>query len=156
MTHFLLSQIVINNTTMPKTKLFKYLEKSIYFAGLLVSVGLVLWMFCLLCFESQTPIYAGEGSSFEICLWRCVAEAGCAGGSDGRYFIHEDVLFYISKRASSYISMHKKLELWQNFVVDILFSNSGGSRKIWYEWCQSAPAISVIHNPGGRSYSIGL
>jgi len=28
--------------------------------------------------------------------------------------------------------------------------------KVWYEWCLTSPNQSAIHNPGGRSYWIGL
>jgi protein arginine N-methyltransferase 5 len=28
--------------------------------------------------------------------------------------------------------------------------------RVWYEWAVSAPAASAIHNPGGRSYYVGL
>lgn len=31
-----------------------------------------------------------------------------------------------------------------------------GKHKVWYEWAVSAPAASAIHNPGGRSYWVGL
>ncbi|XP_032666886.1 protein arginine N-methyltransferase 5 isoform X2 [Odontomachus brunneus] len=30
------------------------------------------------------------------------------------------------------------------------------SKKVWYEWCISKPIPVSIHNPGGRSYTIGL
>lgn len=30
------------------------------------------------------------------------------------------------------------------------------SQKVWYEWAVSAPTAMSIHNPGGRSYTIGL
>lgn len=29
-------------------------------------------------------------------------------------------------------------------------------KKVWYEWCMSRPAPVPLHNPGGRSYVIGL
>lgn len=30
------------------------------------------------------------------------------------------------------------------------------SQNVWYEWCLSEPVVTPIHNPSGRSYSIGL
>lgn len=30
------------------------------------------------------------------------------------------------------------------------------SQKVWYEWCISEPSVTPIHNPNGRSHSIGL
>jgi protein arginine N-methyltransferase 5 len=29
-------------------------------------------------------------------------------------------------------------------------------KSVWYEWCISAPVPVPVHNPAGRSYSIGL
>lgn len=31
-----------------------------------------------------------------------------------------------------------------------------GGHKVWYEWCVAGPVPSHIHNPGGRSYYVGL
>lgn len=30
------------------------------------------------------------------------------------------------------------------------------SHSVWYEWCISEPSVTAIHNPNGRSHSIGL
>lgn len=30
------------------------------------------------------------------------------------------------------------------------------SLKVWYEWCISEPSVTAIHNPNGRSYTVGL
>ncbi|CAH1270096.1 CARM1 [Branchiostoma lanceolatum] len=29
-------------------------------------------------------------------------------------------------------------------------------QKVWYEWCVNSPSVTPIHNPAGRSYTIGL
>jgi hypothetical protein len=31
-----------------------------------------------------------------------------------------------------------------------------GTHKVWYEWSITAPVATPIHNPGGRSYYVGL
>lgn len=31
-----------------------------------------------------------------------------------------------------------------------------GRHKVWYEWAVTEPLASPIHNPGGRSYAVGL
>jgi protein arginine N-methyltransferase 5 len=31
-----------------------------------------------------------------------------------------------------------------------------GKHKVWYEWAVSEPVACPIHNPGGRSYYVGL
>lgn len=32
----------------------------------------------------------------------------------------------------------------------------GAAHKVWYEWALTAPQVTPIHNPGGRSYYVGL
>lgn len=36
------------------------------------------------------------------------------------------------------------------------FWRACSSKSVWYEWCVSAPVAQPIHNPKGRSYTIGL
>ncbi|XP_067881313.1 protein arginine N-methyltransferase 5, partial [Heterodontus francisci] len=36
------------------------------------------------------------------------------------------------------------------------FWRCANSKKVWYEWAVTAPECSAIHNPTGRSYTIGL
>jgi len=31
-----------------------------------------------------------------------------------------------------------------------------GKHKVWYEWAVTQPLATPIHNPGGRSYYVGL
>ena len=28
--------------------------------------------------------------------------------------------------------------------------------QVWYEWAMTAPSVTTIHNPNGRSYHVGL
>ena len=30
------------------------------------------------------------------------------------------------------------------------------SKNVWYEWCVTEPYVRPLHNPKGRSYTIGL
>ena len=30
------------------------------------------------------------------------------------------------------------------------------SMQVWYEWAMTAPHVTTIHNPNGRSYHVGL
>ena len=32
----------------------------------------------------------------------------------------------------------------------------GTAHKVWYEWALSQPTVTSLHNPGGRSYWVGL
>jgi protein arginine N-methyltransferase 5 len=51
-------------------------------------------------------------------------------------------------RVPMHLSRDDKLEVhfWRNCT----------KQKVWYEWCVTAPEVSPIHNPNGRSYWIGL
>jgi protein arginine N-methyltransferase 5 len=55
---------------------------------------------------------------------------------------------YFPLRHPMHISAGTKVEahIWRNM----------SKQKVWYEWCVSAPDVSPIHNPNGRSYWIGL
>uniref|UniRef100_A0A3Q2Z3K8 Protein arginine N-methyltransferase 5 n=1 Tax=Hippocampus comes TaxID=109280 RepID=A0A3Q2Z3K8_HIPCM len=41
-------------------------------------------------------------------------------------------------------------------VVTVRFWRCNNGKKVWYEWAVTEPACSAIHNPAGRSYTIGL
>lgn len=41
-----------------------------------------------------------------------------------------------------------------NLKVD--FWRCTNEEKVWYEWCVDSPQASCLHNPNGRSYTIGL
>lgn len=47
-----------------------------------------------------------------------------------------------------------RVEAGQN--LEAHFWRREGNGKVWYEWCVSQPSALPIHNPGGRSYWIGL
>eukprot|EP00898_Chlorokybus_atmophyticus_P004141 jgi/Chlat1/4728/Chrsp30S04763 len=40
--------------------------------------------------------------------------------------------------------------------VEVHFWRCVSSSKVWYEWSLTAPEVSPIHNPSGRSYFVGL
>ncbi|XP_068280746.1 protein arginine N-methyltransferase 5 [Nyctibius grandis] len=40
--------------------------------------------------------------------------------------------------------------------VAVSFWRCATPKKVWYEWAVTAPACSALHNPAGRSYTIGL
>ncbi|NXD46904.1 ANM5 methyltransferase, partial [Copsychus sechellarum] len=39
--------------------------------------------------------------------------------------------------------------------VSVAFWRVATPSKVWYEWAVTAPVCSALHNPGGRSYTIG-
>lgn len=40
--------------------------------------------------------------------------------------------------------------------LEVHFWRCVSPRKVWYEWMVTKPIIGALHNPGGRSYTIGL
>ncbi|XP_068777944.1 protein arginine N-methyltransferase 5 isoform X2 [Struthio camelus] len=40
--------------------------------------------------------------------------------------------------------------------VAVAFWRCTNAKKVWYEWAVTAPVCSALHNPTGRSYTIGL
>uniref|UniRef100_A0A8C6L4X7 Protein arginine N-methyltransferase 5 n=1 Tax=Nothobranchius furzeri TaxID=105023 RepID=A0A8C6L4X7_NOTFU len=40
--------------------------------------------------------------------------------------------------------------------VTVRFWRCNNGKKVWYEWAVTEPCCSAIHNPAGRSYTIGL
>ncbi|KAJ3595240.1 hypothetical protein NHX12_005083 [Muraenolepis orangiensis] len=40
--------------------------------------------------------------------------------------------------------------------VTVHFWRCNNGKKVWYEWAVTEPSCSAIHNPAGRSYTIGL
>lgn len=41
-------------------------------------------------------------------------------------------------------------------VMEAQFWRCAGPSKVWYEWAVTAPTVSPVHNPNGRSYWVGL
>ncbi|KAK9539386.1 hypothetical protein VZT92_004496 [Zoarces viviparus] len=40
--------------------------------------------------------------------------------------------------------------------ITVRFWRCNNGKKVWYEWAVTEPSCSAIHNPAGRSYTIGL
>ncbi|OXB78838.1 UNVERIFIED_CONTAM: hypothetical protein H355_011856 [Colinus virginianus] len=40
--------------------------------------------------------------------------------------------------------------------VELCFWRRAAPQKVWYEWAVTRPHCSALHNPNGRSYTIGL
>ena len=94
-------------------------------------------------FPFKTPIYLTAGSDIEVDMWRCVSEV------HSRIPREHSVQERATTTPSGLIACPLPLfSLWVQ---------AGG--KVWYEWCLSkgpAGVASAVHNPGGRSYWIGL
>ena len=55
-----------------------------------------------------------------------------------------------------FFPMAKPLHLRKGDDLEVSMWRKCTSSKVWYEWCVSEPQCTNIHNPGGRSYTIGL
>jgi protein arginine N-methyltransferase 5 len=88
----------------------------------------------------------GFGGYFECVLYKdVVMSINPATHSEGMFswfpiFFPIKAPFYVSK--GDVIELH----VWRRV----------SSSKVWYEWAYTAPDVTEIHNPGGRSYWIGL
>lgn len=41
-------------------------------------------------------------------------------------------------------------------AIEVRMWRCVGAGKVWYEWALTEPGVTAVHNPGGRSYYIGL
>lgn len=55
-----------------------------------------------------------------------------------------------------FFPLHHPIPLTQGDSLKVDFWRSSNEIKVWYEWCVVSPQASQIHNPNGRSYTIGL
>ena len=55
-----------------------------------------------------------------------------------------------------YFPIKEPLHLHQGDKVTAHFWRLTNQKNVWYEWCTTSPVARPIHNPKGRSYTIGL
>ena len=48
------------------------------------------------------------------------------------------------------------VKLAKNQEVELNMWRLNNGQQVWYEWSISKPVVCPIHNPNGRSYTIGL
>ena len=48
------------------------------------------------------------------------------------------------------------MEVRRGEQVEVSFWRLSNARNVWYEWAVGSPRTLPIHNPNGRSYTIGL
>uniref|UniRef100_A0A8C2GGI2 Protein arginine N-methyltransferase 5 n=1 Tax=Cyprinus carpio TaxID=7962 RepID=A0A8C2GGI2_CYPCA len=61
--------------------------------------------------------------------------------------------FFFSSLSSP---MQQPIPLCCGDNVSVRFWRCNNGKKVWYEWAVTEPVCSAIHNPAGRSYTIGL
>lgn len=83
-------------------------------------------------FPVRTPVRVMEGQGLGLRMWRCVGGSGGGGGGSGR--------------------------VWYEWAAAIVPETAagGGAGSAAAPGAVAAAAFSAIHNPGGRSYAIGL
>ncbi|XP_003457457.1 protein arginine N-methyltransferase 5 [Oreochromis niloticus] len=52
--------------------------------------------------------------------------------------------------------LKQPISISQDDDVTVRFWRCNNGKKVWYEWAVTEPSCSAIHNPAGRSYTIGL
>nr|XP_033781486.1 protein arginine N-methyltransferase 5 [Geotrypetes seraphini] len=52
--------------------------------------------------------------------------------------------------------LKQPIMLKEHDTVGVRFWRCNNGKKVWYEWAVTSPVCSAIHNPTGRSYTIGL
>ncbi|RMZ94869.1 arginine N-methyltransferase 5 [Brachionus plicatilis] len=55
-----------------------------------------------------------------------------------------------------FFPLKNPIQVKQNDLITVHFWRCVSSKQVHYEWCVSSPTNSVIHNPNGRTYWIGL
>ena len=55
-----------------------------------------------------------------------------------------------------FFPLRNPVKLHQGDEVELHFWRLNNSKQVWYEWCITKPVAVPIHNPNGRSYTIGL
>jgi len=57
---------------------------------------------------------------------------------------------------SLYFPIKDPMFLKEGDTLSVNFWRRVGRRDVWYEWAIDSPRATMVHNPGGRSYKIGL
>ncbi|XP_037077517.1 protein arginine N-methyltransferase 5-like isoform X2 [Pollicipes pollicipes] len=96
------------------------------------------------------------------------AEQDCTVHGFGGYFesvLYKDVMISIHPQTHSpgmfswfpiFFPIREPMEVKRGERVEVSFWRLSNSRNVWYEWAVGSPRTLPIHNPNGRSYTIGL
>ena len=55
-----------------------------------------------------------------------------------------------------FFPLRNPVKLKKGDEVELHFWRLNNGKQVWYEWCITKPVAVPIHNPNGRSYTIGL
>ena len=55
-----------------------------------------------------------------------------------------------------FFPLENPVKLLKDQEVELHFWRLNNGKEVWYEWCITKPVGVPVHNPNGRSYTIGL
>ncbi|KAK3907651.1 Protein arginine N-methyltransferase 5 [Frankliniella fusca] len=96
-----------------------------------------------------------------------IRQTGVLHGFAG-YFetvLYKDVMLSINPATHSpgmfswfpiFFPIREPVHVKEGDILEVNFWRVNNSKNVWYEWCISKPCPGPIHNPNGRSYTIGL
>ncbi|CAH2294501.1 arginine N-methyltransferase 5 isoform X1 [Pelobates cultripes] len=95
--------------------------------------------------ELNTVLH-GFAGYFQTVLYKDVTLSICPDTHSPGMFSWFPILFPIKQ----------PIPLREGDKVCVRFWRCNNGKKVWYEWAVTSPVCSAIHNPTGRSYTIGL
>uniref|UniRef100_A0AAQ5XQF1 Protein arginine N-methyltransferase 5 n=1 Tax=Amphiprion ocellaris TaxID=80972 RepID=A0AAQ5XQF1_AMPOC len=72
--------------------------------------------------------------------------------------LYKDVTLskYKTRHTFTWNVLLQPISITRDDDVTVRFWRCNNGKKVWYEWAVTEPSCSAIHNPAGRSYTIGL
>ena len=67
--------------------------------------------------------------------------------------IHATLIIILNYKSVLY---KEPIYIEAGMTIQVHLWRCSSSKKVWYEWAVTCPLVTSIHNPGGRSYWIGL
>ncbi|XP_075685045.1 protein arginine N-methyltransferase 5 [Rhinoderma darwinii] len=103
--------------------------------------------YCCLKYDIKlNTVLHGFSGYFQTVLYKDVTLSICPQTHSPGMFSWFPILFPIKQ----------PIPLREGDTVCVRFWRCNNGKKVWYEWAVTSPICSAIHNPTGRSYTIGL
>ncbi|XP_075525629.1 protein arginine N-methyltransferase 5 isoform X3 [Dermacentor variabilis] len=94
----------------------------------------------------DTNVLHGFAGYFDTVLYKDVTLSICPNSHSPGMFSWFPIFFPIKE----------PIRLQKGAILEVHFWRCVTPRKVWYEWLVSEPEVGTVHNPCGRSYTIGL
>ncbi|NP_001084480.1 protein arginine N-methyltransferase 5 [Xenopus laevis] len=101
---------------------------------------------CLQYRVDLNTVLHGFAGYFNTVLYKDVTLSICPESHSPGMFSWFPILFPIKQ----------PIPMREGDTVCVRFWRCNNGKKVWYEWAVTSPVCSAIHNPTGRSYTIGL